>query len=229
MGHDVSRSAGVQHGLARSQLRRLTVLIDATFAVALVLVVQWMPELKGGISTANADEAWAVVVGVLYICLYWLRNNALVNALERTDGLHTVLSIFSLVGILLVLYAVHLTDNVGAAYHRAAESAASVSVGVAGGAAWAWACRRSLTLPGLTREQRRDNQAEALVEPLAAAVSVPFAFVGELPWVIALLSFLPIGALIKHRRRRHRGHGRSDAAGGSHVPVAAGPGRTALP
>jgi hypothetical protein len=42
-------------------------------------------------------------------------------------------------------------------------------------------------------------QIEAFAEPLAALVSLPFAFVGDLAWNLAWLAYIPISRLVRRR------------------------------
>jgi len=42
-------------------------------------------------------------------------------------------------------------------------------------------------------------QIEAFAEPLAALVTLPFAFVGELAWNLSWLAYIPIAALLRRR------------------------------
>ncbi len=121
------------------------------------------------------------------------------TALDRTDGLHTALSIASVFFLLLLLYIVRVSSEVAAPSRRAGESIAVALIGMAAGAAWWWARRKGLVPQDISNEQRLGVQIEAFAEPLAALVTLPFAYVGELAWNLAWLAYIPIAAFLKRR------------------------------
>jgi uncharacterized membrane protein len=196
-------------GTARSQLERLSVLTDVVYGVALVLVVTWLP-LPEESHTAGAVwlfDLWAeysqniiaVVIGLVFTIIYWIRSNTLMTALDRTDGVHTGLSIASVFFLLLLLYVVRVSADVAAPSRRAGESIAVALIGIAAGAAWWWARRKNLVREGITAEEKLGVQIEAFAEPLSALVTLPFAFVGELAWNLAWLAYIPIAAFLRRR------------------------------
>ncbi len=194
---------------ARHQLVRLGTLTDVVYAVALVLVISWLP-LPEESHTGGAVwimDLWAeysqniiaTVIGLVFIIMYWLRSNTMLTALERTDGVHTGLSIASVFFLLLLLYVVRVSAEVAAPSRRAGESVAVALIGIAAGAAWWWARRKGLVVAEATAEDRKAVQLEAYTEPLTALVTLPFAFVGELAWNLAWFALIPIGALLRRR------------------------------
>jgi hypothetical protein len=72
-------------------------------------------------------------------------------------------------------------------------------VGLAAGAAWWWARRKGLVREGISDEERLGVQIEAFAEPLAALVTLPFAYVGELAWNLAWFAYIPIAAFLRRR------------------------------
>ena len=196
-------------GTARSQLARLATLTDVVYAVALVLVVTWLPlpeeSHSGGavwlfdLWGEYSDNIIAVVIGLVFSIMYWIRSNTLMTALDRTDGVHTGLSIASVFFLLLLLYVVRVSAEVAAPSRRAGESFAVALIGIAAGAAWWWARRKGLVRSGITREEMLGVQIEAFAEPLAALVTLPFAFVGELAWNLSWLAYIPIAAFLRRR------------------------------
>ncbi|MHC4067278.1 MAG: TMEM175 family protein [Planctomycetota bacterium] len=200
---------------ARSQLMRLATLTDVVYAVALVLIIQWMPlpeESHSGGAVWLID-LWAeysgniisVIIGLVFIVLYWIRSNTLMTALDRTDGVHTALSIASVFFLLLLLYVVRVSAEVAAPSRRAGESVAVALIGIAAGAAWWWAGRKKLVREGISKDERLGVQIEAFAEPLAALVTLPFAYVGELAWNLAWLAYLPISAFLRRRGSKKEG------------------------
>jgi len=202
----------LQIGTARGQLARLATLTDVVYAVALVLIISWLPlpeeSHSGGVVWIG--ELWAeyatnivaVIIGLVFIILYWIRSNTLMTALDRTDGVHTGLTIASVFFLLLLLYVVRVSEQVVGPSRRAGESIAVALIGLAAGAAWWHARRRGLVRAGISREERTAVQIEAFAEPLSALVTLPFAFVGELAWNLSWLVIIPVTAVLRRRARK---------------------------
>jgi uncharacterized membrane protein len=196
-------------GTARSQLQRLGTLTDVVYAVALVLIIQWLPLPEESHSTGAVwlIDLWAeysqniiaVLIGVVFSIMYWIRSNTLMTALDRTDGVHTGLSIASVFFLLLLLYMVRVSSEVAAPSRRAGESVAVALIGIAAGAAWWWARRKGLVREGISKDEMLAIQIEAFTEPLTALVTLPFAYVGELAWNLAWLAYIPIAGFLRRR------------------------------
>jgi len=196
-------------GTARSQLTRLATLTDVVYAVGLVLVIQWLPlpeeSHSGGVVwiadlwAEYATNIVAVFIGVVFLILYWIRSNTLMTALDRTDGVHTGLTIASVFFLLLLLYVVRVSEQVAAPSRRAGESIAVALIGIAAGAAWWYARRKGLVRKGISKDEMLAVQIEAFAEPLSALVTLPFAYVGEVAWNLAWLAYVPIAALLRKR------------------------------
>lgn len=205
-------SDSLGNATARGQLARLATLTDVVYAVALVLVVSWLPlpeeiHAEGvvwiaDLWTESASNILAVVIGLVFVVLYWIRSNTLMTALDRTDGVHTGFSIASVFFLLLLLYVVRVSGQVAAPSRRAGESLAVVLIGLAAGAAWWHARRKGLVREGVTAKEMLNVQVEAFAEPLSAVVTLPFAFVGELAWNLAWLAYIPIAAVLRRRGAR---------------------------
>jgi uncharacterized membrane protein len=199
---------------ARSQLERLATLTDVAYAVALVLIVTWLPlpEESHTEGTVWLIDLWAeysdniisVIIGLVFSIMYWIRSNTLMTALDRTDGVHTGLSIASVFFLLLLLYMVRVSAEVAAPSRRAGESIAVALIGLAAGAAWWWARRKNLVREGLSKEDVLAIQLEAFTEPLTALVTLPFAYVGELAWNLAWFAYIPIAAFLRRRGAKEK-------------------------
>ena len=198
-----------QTGTARSQLERLAILTDVVYGVALVLIISWLPLPEESHATGavwifdlwaeNSQNIIAVVIGLVFSIMYWIRSNTLMTALDRTDGVHTGLAIASVFFLLLLLYVVRVSSEVAAPSRRAGESIAVALIGIAAGAAWWWARRKNLVREGISKEEMLGIQLEAFTEPLTALVTLPFAYVGELSWNLAWFVYIPIAALLRRR------------------------------
>lgn len=196
-------------GTARSQLVRLGTLTDVVYAVGLVLIVSWLPLPEESHATGSIwiAELWAeystnivaVIIGLVFSIMYWLRSNTLMTAMDRTDGIHTGLTIASVFFLLLLLYVVRVSEQVAAPSRRAGESIAVALIGIAAGAAWWYARRKGLVRKGISKDEMLAVQIEAFAEPLSALVTLPFAYVGEVAWNLAWFAYIPIAALLKKR------------------------------
>ncbi len=204
----------VYQATAKSQLERLATLTDVVYAVALVLIISWLPLPEESHSTGAVWllDLWAeysqniiaVVIGLVFSIMYWIRSNTLMTALDRTDGVHTGLSIASVFFLLLLLYIVRVSAEVAAPSRRAGESIAVALIGIAAGAAWWWARRKGLVREGISKDEMLSVQIEAFAEPMAALVTLPFAYVGELAWNLAWFAYIPIAAFLRRRDAKTR-------------------------
>ena len=202
-------SDGAYVGTARSQLQRLGTLTDVVYAVALVLIISWLPLPEESHATGAvwlldlwaeySNNIVAVMIGLVFSIMYWIRSNTLMTALDRTDGVHTGLSIASVFFLLLLLYVVRVSAEVAAPSRRAGESIAVALIGIAAGAAWWWARRKNLVREGISKDEMLGVQIEAFAEPMAALVTLPFAYVGELAWNLAWFAYIPIAAFLRWR------------------------------
>jgi len=147
-------SDGAHAGTARSQLERLSVLTLDLWA-------------------EYSNNLIAVIIGLAFTIIYWIRSNTLMTALDRTDGVHTGLSIASVFFLLLLLYVVRVSAEVAAPSRRAGESIAVALIGIAAGAAWWWARRKGLVREGISKDEMLGVQIEAFAEPLARSRPSP--------------------------------------------------------
>ena len=194
---------------ARNQLHRLGTLTDVVYAVALVLIIEWLPLPEeshhegglwiGALWAEFGSRLLSVFIGVVFVIIYWLRTNKLMSALDRTDGVHTALSIASVFFLLLLLYVVRVSSEVVAASSRAGESVAVALIGITAGLAWLRARKKGLVREGITAEERVDAQVEALAEPITALITLPLAYVSPLLWNLGWLAYIPVSAILKRR------------------------------
>jgi hypothetical protein len=195
----------------RNQLLRLSTLTDVTYAVGLVLVIQWLP-LPNESTAEGAVGIWtllvefsqnvaATLIGLAFIIIYWLRSNTLLGAVDRTNWTHTVLSIASVACMLFLLYVLRVSEEVTGPSRRAGQSVATGLIGVTGGMAWYWARRKKLVIEGIGPKTQEKLQVEAYAEPLAALVTIPLAFLGELWWNLGWLAYFPIAAFLRRQSR----------------------------
>lgn len=210
--------------VGQTQLRRLETLTDCVYALALVAVVQWLPipiessvaagrVLLGDLFAEHAGNLISIGIALAFIVIYWLRSNARTARLGRTDTTYTSLSILSLFFLLFLLYVVRVGAEIVGVSSRAGESIAVALIGLPTAVGWWHANRRGLMREGVTNEQKQVGLVETFTEPLAALITLPFAYLGELYWNLAWLVYFPIAALLKRRSV-----GRGNAAQSSSTP-----------
>jgi uncharacterized membrane protein len=194
------------------QLRRLEVLIDVVFAIVIWRAFMLIPRPGEGdwhwdsitdMLASNILTLIIVMIGVVVAIVYWLQNNALFGNLDRTDGLHTVLSILQIFFLLLFLYSIRIGATLEASSGtRAFESCTAALVGIAAALGWSYAIKnRRLVSPDLTDQEAGDLQIRILAEPITAVITLPCAFIGPWIWEASWLSYPLIVFALKRWKR----------------------------
>ena len=144
------------------------------------------------------------IIGFILITIYWIQSNKTSGNLVATDGKHTVLSILQLLFLLLYLYSVRLdmeTDSDVLALFM--QSVSLALAGFAGVAAWVYASKRAdLVSEAVSLEEANELKISILAEPLAAAFTIPFAFIGPGVWNLSWLSVIVFGIFLKRRHKK---------------------------
>ena len=193
------------------QLRRLEVLIDVVFAIVIWRAFMLIPRPgEGGWNWDSITDMLAsniltlviVMIGVVVAIVYWLQNNALFGNLDRTDGVHTALSILQIFFLLLFLYSIRVGATLEASSGtRAFESCTAALVGITAALGWSYAIKnRRLVSPDLSDRDARDLQIRILAEPITALITLPCAFIGPWIWEASWLSYPLVTAVLKRRR-----------------------------
>ena len=178
------------------QLQRLARMVDVVYAIIIWRFFMLLPrptaeqlswEQFGAFLSANIGGFLLVVIGIAVAIIYWIQNNTLFGNLRSTDTRHTILSILQLFFLLVFLVSLRLGIDLGASTGtRAFESIAAAMVGIAGGWGWAYAIKNHrLLLPEVTEQYAYRLRDRILSEPITAAITVPFAFVGPISWEIS--------------------------------------------
>ena len=193
------------------QLRRLEMLMDVVYALVIWRLFMLMPrpekigEWRSLSSFLSSNVELYVIVGLalIIVIIYWIQNNALFGYLDRTDNLHTAISIIQIFFLLLFLYSIRVgLDFPGESHARALESVTAALVGIASITGWRYAMKnRRLLSPEATDLKAGQISDQNLAEPIAAGITLPFAFIGPIVWEIAWLSYLPVSYWLRRRRR----------------------------
>ena len=178
------------------QLSRLERIMDVVFALVIWRMFTFLPTQKvDGSEWSSVTEMliseWQVFVFVflalVIVIIYWLQNNSLLGNLKKTDGVHTAISIFQLLFVLLFLYSIGSGVRIGSGMDsRAFESVTAMMVGVMSLLSWHYAMHRGHLLdPELSAEDAALIRQKNLAEPITAAITIPFAFVGPVVWELS--------------------------------------------
>lgn len=196
------------------QLRRLEMLMDVVYALVIWRLFMLMPrpekigEWRSLSSFLSSNVELYVIVGLalIIVIIYWIQNNALFGYLDRTDNLHTAISIIQVFFLLLFLYSIRVgLDFPGESHARALESVTAALVGITSITGWRYAMKnRRLLSPEATDLKAGQISDQNLAEPIAAGITLPFAFLGPIVWEIAWLSYLPVSYWLRRRRQSRK-------------------------
>jgi len=196
-----------------SQLRRLQTLMDVVFGVLLIRVFTLLPHLTNPesgkidplvIFTETGENFIMFVIGFILICIYWFQSNKTSGNLVSTDGKHTMLSILQLFFLLLYLYSVRLDmETQSDVLALFMQSVSLALAGFAGVAAWVYATKHpEMISEAVNPEEANELKISILSEPLAAAFTIPFAFIGPGIWNLSWLSVIVFGIILKRRHKK---------------------------
>ncbi len=179
-----------------AQLTRLERLMDVVFAIVIWRLFMLLPRLEENAAKwdsvlAMLQDEWFsflfVLLATVIIIIYWLQNNSLLGNLKKTNGVHTTISIFQLVFVLLFLYAITSGVILGSgADSRLFESITAMMIGVMGWLGWYYALHKADLLdPELSKQEAEHILQKNLAEPITAAITLPFALVGPVAWELS--------------------------------------------
>ena len=178
------------------QLNRLERVMDVIFALVIWRLFTFLPkqdvdEGKWSSVMEMLASEWEtflfVLLAIVIVIIYWLQNNSLLNNLKKTDGIHTAISIFQMFFVLLFLYSIGSGVSIGSGMDsRAFESVAAMMVGLMSLLAWYYAMHKGDLLdPDLDAEEAVHILQKNKAEPITAAITIPFAFVGPIAWELS--------------------------------------------
>jgi uncharacterized membrane protein len=193
------------------QLGRLQTLIDVVFALLIVRILVLMPNPTGITWTGRKDlldflaahsgRFEVILVGTVFILIYWVQNNKTFGNLRRTDGTHAALSIVQVVLLLLYFYFVRMgVEFKGDIASLFFQSVFLALAGFTAVAAWSYALKdRRLLSESITGLEARELRFSIMSEPITALFTIPFAWLGAGWWTLAWLANILISRLLKRR------------------------------
>jgi len=153
----------------------------------------------------NVFTLITVVIGVMFVIIYWLQSNTLMGNLEKSDSKHTILTIVQLFALLLFLLSLNMGAVLGgSAFTRAFESISAALTGLSAAFAWRYAIKdRRLIQPDVNDFDARKILDKVLAEPLTALMTIPFAFAGPWLWEASWFLLIPTNIVLKRFRNRN--------------------------
>lgn len=182
------------------QLTRLQTIMDVVFALLIWRIFQFLPrpsKEEWGLGKELFDillnyaaNFQIVFIGIILVLIYWGQNNTLFGNLSRTDGRHAVISLLQVFFLMIYLYFVRLgVEFEGDVSSLALQSISLALAGFAAISAWRYACKdRRLITEALSDEEIRELRIKTLPEPLAAVISIPFAWLSSEAWSLSMLA-----------------------------------------
>lgn len=196
---------------ATLQLSRLERLMDVVFALIIwrffMLLsrpdgdsVEWTTVVD--MLALHWDKFILVLLGTTIVIVFWLQNNSLLGRLQRSDGIHTTFSIFQLVFLLLMLYSIGLgIRHEGEVTTKIMGSVAVMLAGLMAYFGWRYAMfNGKLLADDVSEEDAKVTLERNMAEPVTAAVTIPFAFVGPLAWELSWFLYPVIKAWFSRSR-----------------------------
>ena len=190
------------------QLKRLEILMDVVFALIIWRIFMILPRPDGESAQWDSvlhmlqtswDSFLLVVLSTVIVIVFWIQNNNLLGKLKCTDTIHTTLSIFQLLFMLLLLYSIGLGVRYeGELVTKVMESVSALLVGLFAYLGWRYAVNnKNLIEDDVSESEIRQALKQNKAEPITAAITIPFAFVGPFAWELSWFLYPVIKYLFK--------------------------------
>lgn len=197
------------------QLKRLEMLMDVVFALIIWRIFMILPRPEGESAQwesvvkmlqNNWETFLLVLLSTIIVIVFWIQNNNLLGKLKRTDTVHTSMAIFQVIFMLLLLYSIGLGIRYeGELVTKVMESTAAILVSLMAYLGWRYAMfRAKLVADDVTEEEARQTLEQNKAEPITAAITIPFAFVGPLAWELSWFLYPFIKYLFKRYSKNRK-------------------------
>ena len=195
------------------QLKRLERVVDVVYAILIWRAFEVLPrptkeelswEEIGSFLSANTSGLLLSFIGIVVVIIFWLKSNSLLGNLRSTNTFHTTLTLLQVFFVLMFLLSLRYTVELGGSTGtRLFESVTVLLAGLTGGWSWSYAIKNNrLVSPEVTQQYARGLRDQALAEPVTAAITIPFAFVGALFWELSWWIYPLIVWFSRHRNSR---------------------------
>lgn len=194
------------------QLKRLETLFDVIYGITIWRLFMLLPRPEdanfelatlAALFSENRESFVVVVLALIIVIVFWIQSNTLLGNLEKTDARHTAIAILQMFFTLFMLYSIRLSVHYGSSDNtRLLESFAALVLGLTSFAGWRYAMGKGrLLLPDVSHEEAQAISTRNLSEPMAAAITVPFAFSGPVLWELSWF-FYPLIVYATRRWQR---------------------------
>lgn len=189
-------------------IQRLTRISDIIFAVAMtILAIIFDPVPLDDISPATAVQLlWQQLPGIgiyaltfITLAFYWFTHVHQFKYYQKTDAVHTFLSLFALLFVVLFTYASDLLGLYeGVLVINVFYSLTAIGVGIFSTAAWIYGTQnRRLVASDLSDETIRDVRQESYIEPTIYLLAIGAGFLVPWGWSITVALGFPIAFLLQ--------------------------------
>lgn len=190
-------------------IQRLARLSDIIFAVAMtILAIVFEPVVS--VDNMSPETATKVllqqlpVMGIyaltfLTLAFYWFTHVNQFKHYQKTDAIHTFLSLFALLFVVLFTYASDLSGAYEGIFAiNLFYSLAAIGVGIFSTAAWIYATQnRRLVAPDLSDETIRHFRQESYIEPTIYLLAIGVGWLVPWGWSMTVTFGFPIAFLIQ--------------------------------
>ena len=191
----------------RSQLRRLETFLDVAYAVLFVEFIMYLPQTEdmawtdlhfGLLSLLwdNSLDLMRLLIAVGLALISWNLTHKLLGSLDRTNGVHTLLSLLQLIFVCLFLFFAIADPALVSVSSPVGQSICLATSGFIGIAGWRYARKRGFVKAELTEAQKDEVGRSVIIEPVTALLNTGLGFVGPGTWTLGwfVIPLVLIGA-----------------------------------
>lgn len=189
-------------------IQRLARLSDIIFAVAMtILAIAFDPIPLDNISPETAVQLlWQQLpaMGIYAItfttlAFYWFTHVHQFKHYQKTDAVHTFLSLFALFFVVLLTYASNLSESYEGVFAiELFYSLAAIGVGIFSTVAWIYGTQnRRLVASDLSDETIRHVRQESYIEPIIYLLAIVIGWLIPGGWSIIVIFGFPIAFLLQ--------------------------------
>ena len=179
----------------RKRLRRLERFLDIAYAVLFVNIIMYLPETEdmawtdlplGLVSLLldNSLDLMRLFIAVGLTLISWNLTHKLLGPLERSNAVHTLLSLLQLIFICLFLFFAIADPEVESVSSRVGQCICLAISGFIGIASWSYARKKGFAKAELTETQKDDVGRSVIIEPVTALLNTGLGFVGPGIWTL---------------------------------------------
>lgn len=196
----------------RNRLRRLETFLDVAYAVLFVHFIMYLPETEDmawrelpygllSLLLENSLDFMRLFIAVGLTLLSWNLTHKLLGSLDRTDAVHTLLSLLQLIFVCLFLFFAIADPTLESVASPVGQSICLAISGFIGIAGWSYARKKDFAKADLTVAQKDDVGKSVIIEPLTALLNTGLGFVGPGVWTLGWFT-IPL-VLVGARRWFH--------------------------